>query len=75
MASWHSQTSTMTWPLTSWPRRLEEGLIDLAELTRLAGELARERLWGFVVDELDALGVGRGVCCGSPSGPAGPVGP
>jgi hypothetical protein len=30
-------------------RRLEEGLIDLAELTRLAGELPRERLWGWAI--------------------------
>lgn len=35
-------------------RRLAEGLTDLAELTRLAAELRRERLWGVVVDRVDA---------------------
>jgi hypothetical protein len=35
-------------------RRVAEGLTDLAELTRLAGELPRERLWALVVDEVDA---------------------
>jgi hypothetical protein len=35
-------------------RRLAEGLTDFAELVRLAGELPRERLWGLVVESVDA---------------------
>jgi predicted transcriptional regulator len=34
-------------------RRLAEGLTDLAELARLAGEMPRDRLWSLVV-EVDA---------------------
>jgi hypothetical protein len=35
-------------------RRLAEGLVDFAELARLAAELPRERPWALVVDEVDA---------------------
>ncbi len=35
-------------------RRLSRGLTDFAELVRLAGELPPERLWGLVVEEIDA---------------------
>jgi hypothetical protein len=42
------------WPRTSWPVGYPEGTTDLAELVRLAGELPRERLWGVVVESVDA---------------------
>ena len=41
-------------PPAELERRLSEGLTDLAELVRLAGELPREQLWGLVVDQVDA---------------------